>query len=626
MGIGMLVDNSIVVIEDIYRLRSEGLSAPKAAVRGAKEMGGAIFASTLTTICVFLPIVFTEGLSREIFTDMGLTIAYSLLASLLVALTLVPALCSKSLAREKNKKQKWFESLRNAYMRGLRFSLRHKVVPLGLALLLLVVSVVGGLSMGTAFMPESDNMQIMGTIEMPEGSTRDELREMGDIVGERAAKIEGVETVGVIEGGNSMMSAGGTETSLSLYIVLSDERSLTSSEIAQKLMDSTADLPCTVEASSDNMMMSMGTSGITYDVRGETIEDVREAATAVAAAVASVEGTRNVSDGQEGTAPETHVVVDKEKAMAEGLTVAQVYTSVAAALTGETEATSVSFEEGDYPLIVAEDADTALVRDTLEDYVIRFSAMDGTSKSVRLGDIARIEEAEGLLSIQHQDGNRMLSVTAELDEGYNIGIVSREIAAKLDDVTLPEGCYIEESGENELINTMLRDLALMLLLAFVLIYAIMAAQFQSLKGPFIIMFTIPLAFTGGLLGLWICGFEISVIAMLGFLVLSGVVVNNGIVFIDTVNQLRREGVERTEALLAAGRNRLRPILMTAITTILSLSTLALAIGTGADMIQPMAIVVMFGLSYATLLTLFVIPALYDIMQKKPPRVVDLDGV
>jgi len=223
-------------------------------------------------------------------------------------------------------------------------------------------------------------------------------------------------------------------------------------------------------------------------------------------------------------------------------------------------------------------------------------------------------------SIKHNNFTRTAKVSAEVADGYNVGLISREIEQPLSEIKLPDGYTMEMDGENELINSTMKDLALMLLLAILMVYLIMVAQFQSLTGPFVVMFTIPLAFTGGLLALWAFGFELSVISVLGFLVLSGVVVNNGIVFVDTANQLQKQGMVRREALIETGKMRLRPIFMTAITTILGLTSLALGIGTGADMLQPMAVVIVFGLLYATLLTLFIVPVLCDgILMKKPMR-------
>ena len=302
---------------------------------------------------------------------------------------------------------------------------------------------------------------------------------------------------------------------------------------------------------------------------------------------------------------------------------AQVYQSIAGALQTESTATTLSADAGGMPVVVVRAEEDQLNRDGLLAFPLTGKTDEG-EVSVTLGDIARVEDAEGLQSIRHSDRVRTLSVTAEIDPDHNIGLVSREVQKKLDGYTVPEGYRVTLTGENETINSTLRDLVLMVLLALVLIYAIMAAQFQSLLSPFIVVFTIPLAFTGGLLALWILGFDLSVVAMLGFLVLSGVVVNNGIVFVDSVNQLRLEGMEKRDAIVDTGRRRIRPILMTALTTILGLFTTALAVGQGADLLQPMAVVLIAGLAYATLLTLFIVPALYDIFRRKELKRVELD--
>src|SRR5699024_936033 len=250
-------------------------------------------------------------------------------------------------------------------------------------------------------------------------------------------------------------------------------------------------------------------------------------------------------------------------------------------------------------------------RDNLKDVVIESDDGD----EVVLGDIVNMSEATGLSSINRQSQERYISIISEIDSDYNIGLVSRELEGKLDDYDIEEGYHIEVSGENETIKKSLEDLIKMLLLAIALIYLIMVAQFQSLLSPFIVMFTIPLAFTGGLLALAITGNNISLISMLGFLVLSGVVVNNGIVFVDYKNQLIDKGMDKKEALITTGKTRIRPILMTAMTTILGLSTLALGVGVGSEMLQPLAIVAIGGLIYATLLTLVVVPAMYDLLHK-----------
>ncbi|NLN07508.1 MAG: efflux RND transporter permease subunit, partial [Firmicutes bacterium] len=272
----------------------------------------------------------------------------------------------------------------------------------------------------------------------------------------------------------------------------------------------------------------------------------------------------------------------------------------------------------DYPVIVVDGRTAFLTPESIAGLTIT-QETGGKEKEVRLDEIANIETGTGLASIRRHDQQRTLSVTAALETGYNIGLVSRELEAKLADYEVPEGYTVEIAGEVEIINTSLRELLFMLVLAVLFVYLIMVAQFQSLLSPLIVMFTIPLAFTGGLMALYLTGYEISLVAMLGFLVLSGVVVNNGIVFVDYTNQLRDEGRSLTEALVEAGKTRLRPILMTSITTILGLSTLSFGVGMGAEVLQPLAIVMIGGLLYATLLTLVVVPAMYELLHKQKNR-------
>lgn len=613
LGVGMLVDNSIVVIENTYRLRARGLSAVAAAVQGARQVSGAIAASTLTTICVFLPIVFTEGLSRQLFTDMGLTIAYSLLASLLIALTLVPALSTKILRGKTAKPQPLFDRFTAFYGRVLDTALRHKALPLLLVCVLLGLSIFGVTRIGTALMPKSDSSELMVTLETDQETTRDETRAVSDQVLERIGAIEDVQTVGALQNSRSA-------NSVSLYVVLKENRRRTSMEISQLITDSAKDLPCQLSASSTNDMAAMGGTGLQVDIEGDDLDTLQTIARDIAGMMEGLEGTQDVSDGMEQVAKETRIVVDKNKAMAYGLTVAQIYQEVAGALQTETTATTLTIDNLDYPVIIAQDAAKALTRDTLKKHTLT-ATVNGVEKTVSLGDIATITEADGLSSIRHDNMTRTLSVTAAISQGHNIGLVSRELDKKLADYDTPEGYSIAITGENENINNTLRDLVLMVLLAVVFIYMIMVAQFQSFLSPFIVMFTIPLAFTGGLLALWAFGYEISTVAMLGLLVLAGIVVNNGIVFVDTANQLRVAGMERRQALVETGKRRLRPILMTALTTVLGLLTMALGIGTGADMFQPMAVTIIFGLTYATVLTLFIVPILYDIFRRRAIRVV-----
>lgn len=626
LGVGMLVDNSIVAIENIYRLRQLGYNAATAAVHGCRQIAGAITASTLTTVCVFVPILFTSGLTRQIFADMGLTIAYSLGASLLVALTLVPALSGKILTRDTagEKPNRLLNRMIAGYENLLRKVLRHKAPVLLGAVALLIASAVLAVSMGTAFMPEMDSPQVSVSIEMPEDATQSETWAMADTVLDRILTVEGVDTVGAMEG-QSMMSMGGS--SLSIYVLLGDDRSDSSQEIAKKIEEACADLDCTVSANGSTMDMSMmtGGSGIQMAVTGDDMDALRAAATDLAKTLSAVEGVASVSDGQEDSSTEVRITVDKAKAAEYNLTVAQVYQQVAAAVLSQTTATNITVDNSDLPVVVVPDSAGITTRETLEE--LRLTGTKNQEEcEVRLSEIAAVTEAASASAIHRENQARTVTVTAQIADGYNIGLVSREVEKLLADYEMPEGCSYAIEGENEMIQSTMSDLILMIALAIAFIYLIMVAQFQSLLSPFIVLFTIPLAFTGGLLALWITGKELSVIAMLGFLMLAGVVVNNGIVFVDYANGLRLEGMERAEALVQTGRDRIRPILMTAMTTIFGLATMALGLGAGGDMLQPLAIVTIGGLAYATLLTLFIVPAIYDIFLKKDPKKVVIEEV
>lgn len=626
LGVGMLVDNSIVAIENIYRLRQLGYNAATAAVHGCRQIAGAITASTLTTVCVFVPILFTSGLTRQIFADMGLTIAYSLGASLLVALTLVPALSGKILTRDTagEKPNRLLNRMIAGYENLLRKVLRHKAPVLLGAVALLIASAVLAVSMGTAFMPEMDSPQVSVSIEMPEDATQSESWAMCDTVLERILTVDGVDTVGAMEG-QSMMSMGGS--SLSIYVLLGDDRSDSSQEIAKKIEEACADLDCTVSANGSTMDMSMmtGGSGIQLAVTGDDMDALRAAATDLAKTLSAVEGVASVSDGQEDSSTEVRITVDKAKAAEYNLTVAQVYQQVAAAVLSQTTATNITVDNSDLPVVVVPDSAGITTRETLEELCLT-GTKNQEECEVRLSEIAAVTEAASASAIHRENQARTVTVTAQIADGYNIGLVSREVEKLLADYEMPDGCSYAIEGENEMIQSTMSDLVLMIALAIAFIYLIMVAQFQSLLSPFIVLFTIPLAFTGGLLALWITGKELSVIAMLGFLMLAGVVVNNGIVFVDYANGLRLEGMERAEALVQTGRDRIRPILMTAMTTIFGLATMALGLGAGGDMLQPLAIVTIGGLAYATLLTLFIVPAIYDIFLKKDPKKVVIEEV
>lgn len=622
LGIGMLVDNSIVVIENIDRLRQSGMPARKAAVEGAKQVAGAIAASTLTTVCVFAPIVFTEGITRQLFVDMGLTIAYSLLASLVVALTLVPMMSAGLLKSSKPKKFRILDGIRNIYGRILGIVLKLKFLVLLLALVLFGLSAVLAFKKGTAFMPEMESTQVSMTITTEKGTSFADTTACADKVIAVIEDLEDIESIGAMSGGGGMasmmgMGSSGNDNSISMYLLLKEEKQLSGEELEKEILKRTAGLPCEVDVSTQSMDMSaLGGSGIQIQIKGKELDQLSDISKEVAKLVEAVEGTQNVSDGQEDSDAEFRVVIDKAKAMEHKLTVAQVYQEVQKRLAEASSATTLATQNKDYSVYVRDEKDETLTREGVKNLTIEVTNSDGEKENIKLSEIAQFQEATGPQTISRDAQSRYMTVSAEIAPGYNIGLVSQEVEKKLQDYEAPKGYTLSMQGEDETINEAMEQLSLMLILALVFMYLIMVAQFQSLLSPFIVMFTIPLAFTGGFFALLAADMEVSVIAMIGFIMLSGIIVNNGIVLVDYTNQLRMGGMSKREALIQAGKDRFRPIIMTALTTILGLSTMAAGMGMGGDMVQPMAVVTIGGLLYGTMLTLFVVPCIYDLLNRK----------
>lgn len=621
IAVGMLVDNSIVVIENIYRLKSKGESVAKAAISGAVQVAGAITASTLTTICVFLPIVFVDGLTRTLFVDMALTLGYSLVASLIIALTFVPATASKILKKDIKKKPENPNGITAKYKKAVTWCLSHKIAVFAVALVLLAGSILAELSRGFTFMPDMDMPQLSATLETEFGTSFEDTTALADEAIKRIQGVEDVETVGAMISSDSAMSmlggSGGSSNSVTFYIMLDENKKRSSNEVIKEINELCSDLDCDFNAtSSTDVSALMGGSGISVNIYGDDIEQLQKSAEEISEIVSGVEGTQNITNGLEENDPALKITVDKEKAMLKGLTVAQIFSEISDSLTTEKKAIDVIFDDISYQVYVSDENTDSLSVDDIKNYIMEVTAQDGTVSEVKLSDVASVEETESLSSITRQNQKRYLTVSSEIADGYNVSLVSSDVENALESYETPKGITFEISGENENIMDSMKQLVEMLLLGVMLVYMIMVAQFQSLKSPFIIMFTIPLAFTGGMLALLVTGFEISVISMLGFVMLCGIIVNNGIVLVDYINQLRLEGMERRKAIAEAGATRMRPIFMTSITTILGLIVMALGVGDGAEMMQPIAIVCIGGLLYATLLTLFVIPCLYDLMNKK----------
>ena len=618
LGVGMLVDNSIVVIENIYRMRNEGVPARKAAIEGAKQVAGAITSSTLTTVCVFAPIVFTEGITRQLFVEMGLTIAYSLAASLLVALTVVPMMSAGLLQKTEEKQSRFLDKLQEGYSQLILKALHHKTWVLLGALGLFLLSAVLSISKGTEFFPSMESTQVTMTITTEKGTPLEETAAKSNEVMEKISDIKDIESIGAMASGSSMMSGESNTNTVTMYLVLKEEKTLNNAQLEKEIKKRTKDVKdCEIQISTDSMDMSaLGGSGINIQISGKELDELQSIAKDLAKKLEGIKGTQNVSDGLEDADAEYEVMVNKEKAMEYNLTVAQVFQAINKELAEAASATTISTAAKDYEVYVESDAKEAMNRESIGKIPVEYTDSEGKKGEVLVGELAEFKDSFTPQAITREDQSRYVSVSAEIATGYNIGLVSQKVQKMLDDYHMPEGYRGQMTGEDETINEAMGQLMLMLVLALVFMYLIMVAQFQSLLSPFIIMFTIPLAFTGGFLGLVLTGKPISIIAMIGFVMLSGIIVNNGIVLVDYINQMRKEGMEKYAAIAKAGKDRLRPIIMTALTTVLGLVTMAMGLGMGGDMVQPMAIVTIGGLLYGTLLTLFVETCIYDILNHK----------
>ena len=687
LGIGMLVDNSIVVTENIFRLRSRGIPAPRAAVQGTRQVAGAIAASTLTTVCVFLPMIFTSGTVRTLLVPMALSISYCLLASLAVAMTVVPAAASTVLKNVRTKPGRFMAKVQESYGRSLRWCLSHKLISLAVAIGLLVLCVIRLITMGIVMLPEMSGDNIQVTVVTPEEDDRAASYKKADEVTERILAIEGVSEVGAIDASTSaglISSVAGSSDSYGAYLYYvtpdGDAWEGDMKGLAQAVTDATSDIDAEVTAEAGGMsdMSALMPSGLTINVYGNDNEKIKKASEDVMAIVDSVEGFSEVTNGLEETEQTLHLVIDKDKAMGYGLTVAQIYAEIAQRLTTSVTSTTLTIDGREVDVVI-HDTTNELTRENIMDMEFTpastsqmasaagmsgmsggadMSALTGGSGDMssmmeafgmsgsdesgeaasseesdeeteeesnthKLSEFATLEETVAPLAIRRENLTRYLAVTAQTDEGYNTSLLSRDLQAKLDAYTPPEGVSVEIEGETSVVSDMIVQMMKLLALALLFIYLVMVAQFQSLLSPFIVMFTIPLAFTGGMLGLIVAREQLSMLSLMGFLILVGTVVNNGIVFVDYTNQLRQGGMERRDALVATGRTRMRPILMTALTTILAMVNLIIGNDMGSQMSRGMAIVMVGGLLYATLMTLYIVPVMYDILFRRKPLTVDV---
>ncbi|MBN2795635.1 MAG: efflux RND transporter permease subunit [Clostridia bacterium] len=616
LGIGMLVDNSVVVLENIYRLRKEGMKRAEAAIQGAHQVAGAIVASTLTTVAVFMPVVFVQGFTADMFKEMALTVSITLLASLLVSLTLVPMLSSKLIRKpDTSTHHKLMDKTRDFYSKVLRGAIKHKgkVIILTVAISASSMALVG--TVGGELMPQTDEGIINVTVKMPKGTIFNDTVEEVKKVENYLLTLDAVDIVSTqVGGGDAMMRMflGGGNDSGSISVTLVDvgERKDDTKAIADQIRNhvvNLTDAEVTVEASSGNMM-SMGTSGISYNIMGDDFDVLETLAADLSNRLSQIEGVVEIEDGISKGSPELTIQLIEEEALPKGVTTAGVAQEINSLLSG-VKSTSINVDGLIMDIYVNESDNTEINLNSVKDIV--FKTPYGTE--VALKDVATFEPTEGYTSINRKDQRRTLNVTAKLEEGYDIGSVTSEINKAIDEMNIPEGYIIDESGEAEQMAESFKTLGLALLLGGILVYMIMASQFESLIYPFVIVFSVLFAFSGAFITLFLTGTPLSIVSMLGLIVLTGIVVNNGIVLVDYINKLKEEGKSTFDAIMEAGPTRLRPIFMTALTTILALLPIALGFGEGSEMMTPLGLVVVGGLSYSTILTLVIVPSMYALV-------------
>ncbi len=651
LGIGMLVDNSIVVIENIYRLRGRGVPAARAAVQGAKQVGMSVVASTLTSVCVFLPVVFSSSIVKSLMQPMSLCIGYCLMASLIVALTVVPAAASTVLKKAEPKQLKWFDKIQEKYAKSLEWCFQHRALPLLAAVVLLAFCGWRVFSMGVELLPTITSNEAIVTLSTTKDLSKEDSYAIAGKAVEAMLEVDHVEEVGIttdtrVAGMDigqlglpttitDLLSAANSYGTYQVNVML--DESLSSSEIEtarQALEDALSGIEdCTakVEISGMQELTSQLASGLSVKIYGADAETLSQLSEKVVDIVNDTEGFANATNGLGSGDATINLHIDRDKVRSYGLTVAQVYQQIAAKLTTTTTAqTPVTVDGSTMSVQISNNLDP-VTKENMMDITFETTVMsaDGTTSTgtCTLADMATWDTGSAPDSITSEDQTQYVSVTADTLDGYNTTVQARVLEKKLNEFALsdemPEGCSFSMGGESDSVNFMVNEMVQWLALALPFVYLVMVAQFQSLLSPFIVLFTIPLAFTGGLLGMLFTGQQLTMISLMGFIVLMGTVVNNGIVFVDYANQLRLGGMERRAALIATGKTRMRPILMTTLTTVLAMLQLVFSNDMASQLMSGMAIVIICGLSYATLMTLYIVPILYDILFRKPPLNVDV---
>lgn len=613
LGIGMLVDNSIVVLENIYRNRSLGMDRITASVDGSNEVSMAITASTLTTVAVFLPIVFTGGLAAMLFKEFALSIVIALMSSLIVALTLVPMLSSKLISvrnlESEEEQEKKHGPLLVFYKKVLSLSLKHRFITILSSIAMFVISILMVISVGAEFFPATDEGMINVSVSLPAGSEIHEIDKVLKEIQNSINEIPEVESIFTSAGSGGIMSlSGSSEGSINVLLSDLDERDRSAKLISDEIRTIVKDIPGAEISVSESSMMMMGMSQgqISISIKGEDLQTLKNIGDDFKQIIESVEGTREVSTSYEDGIPQVQIIADRGIASQYGLTTAQIGRAVINTLSGS----NVTKYK-----VNGDEIDVVLKGDNIYGESISYLEMlpveTPLGSSIPLSEVAEIKVEKGPISITRENQVRILTVTGSVI-GRDVQTVSMEIQDLLKQYNMPYGYNYTFGGEIEQIQETFTDLGLVMIMAIILVYMIIAAQFESLIQPLSIMFSVPLALSGGFIALFVTGLPLNVIGIIGLIILVGIVVNNAIVLVDYINNRRKRGEDRTAAIMKAGPIRIRPIMMTALTTILGLVPMSLGIGEGAELTQSMGVVVIGGLTLSTVLTLIIVPVMYTI--------------
>lgn len=610
LGIGMVVDSSIVILENIYTYRQRGYSLFDSATKGASELAPAVIASTTTTLVVFLPIVFTDGIASDLFTPLALTVSFSLIASLIVALTLVPMLSSKLLsnAMEEHGRRYWFnrllERLNNFYQRVLEGVLKYRKTTVFGTLIAVLLSLTALPFIGAEFIPESDQGQMAINVETEPGMTLDYTQDIVAEINEKLVDYEDVmETNYVTMGdGGDMMSEG--TASYTIQLIPSSERDESTNDIVRAIDEDLETI-----AGADIKVNAMGTDvqlgdPIQISLNGPEHDVLQELSESVIDEISNVDGVYNPESAATDGTPQLDITVDKDKAAAYGLTQDQVLGQIQVQFTGQV--ISKYREEGqemDINMVYPENERSTI--SDLEDMKIQ----SPSGATISLMEVADLNEMQGPVALLRENQQPQMNVTSEIMD-RDLGSVVSDVDETLANMDLPEGYGYTIGGQAEDMEEAFTDLVIALIFSIFLVYAVMAVQFENFLFPFIIMFSMPTTVIGVTIGMLVADLPLSIPGFIGIIMLAGIVVNNAIILVDYINILRRRGMERHEAIVEAGRSRLRPILMTTLTTILAMVPLGLALGEGAEMQQPLAVTIIFGLTTSSIFTLLLIPVIY----------------